>query len=191
MTVPPLHSAERCPRCRLKVSLCLCAEIPRVETRTRIVVVRHIKELWKASDTARLAAFALPRCAILDFGARGGAPLEPELEKAGSVLLYPDATVGAETAPSPERVVVLDGSWPQTRHMISRLPALQRMPRLTLPVPVATPARLRTGRHPHEMATLEAIAHALARLEGEAVARPLHELYALFLARSAVGRRGH
>lgn len=188
MKVPPLHSPERCPRCFLKVSLCLCAEVPHVETRTRVLVVRHVKERWRASDTARLAALALPRCTILEFGTRGGPPLEPELEQAG-VLLYPDASADAEPPSRPECVVVLDGSWPQTRHMISRLPALQRMPRLALPIPTRSPERLRDGRRPHEMATLEAIAHAVARLEGEAVARPLHELYALFLARSAIGRR--
>ena len=50
--------SRRCPRCLL--ARCLCASLPRVEARTRIVLVRHLNERYRSSNTARLAALALP-----------------------------------------------------------------------------------------------------------------------------------
>ena len=71
--------------------------------------------------------------------------------------------------------------------MFIRLPALHRLPRLSLRAPPETP-RLR--RPPsYGMATLESIAHAVETLEGPAKARPLHELFALFVSRSIEGAR--
>ncbi len=47
--------AERCPRCLLRPARCLCALVVPVTARTEVIVVRHIKERYKTSNTARLA----------------------------------------------------------------------------------------------------------------------------------------
>ncbi|HVG58233.1 MAG TPA: DTW domain-containing protein, partial [Hyalangium sp.] len=52
----PADLAGRCPRCYLPTRLCLCAQVPRLDTRTEFLVIRHNKEKEKSTNTARLAA---------------------------------------------------------------------------------------------------------------------------------------
>lgn len=173
-----------CDRCRLDPGLCLCAEIPRVASRTRFLVLRHLNESVKRTNSARLASLALPHCEIRDTcERRERGPFEPP---EGAWLLYPG---GSAVIPEgrPAAVVVLDGSWRETKRMFLRNPALHRLPRLSLAAPTGTP-RLRKPP-PGGMATLEAIAHAVEALEGPDVARPIHELFALFVSRSVTGAR--
>lgn len=172
-----------CPRCWLDPGLCLCPDLPRVETRTRFVILRHANEAHRRTNSGRIAALALPRCEIVDRRERFDAiEFQPP---DGAWLLFP----GGSTAPTgePGAIVVLDGSWREAKRMFLRVPALQRLPRLSLPPPPPTP-RLRKPPS-YGMATLESIAHAVERLEGPAKARPLHELFALFVARSREGAR--
>jgi DTW domain-containing protein YfiP len=164
----------RCGLCRL--ADCLCALVPRVETRTRVLIVRHVLERRKPSNSARLAALALPACTIVDY------PPAPALDDPGAVLLYPDG--GGAAPPGVSTLVVLDGSWPQTRRMAQRIPALRRLPRLSLPAPPAPVERMRRPPRPGHLATLEAIARALELLEGPEVARPLDDLFAEAVFRS-------
>src|ERR1041385_2683117 len=60
-----LAKLRRCPDCCLHRSLCLCAMIPRVVTRTRVVLVMHQLELNKPTNTGRLAARCLPNSEVL------------------------------------------------------------------------------------------------------------------------------
>ena len=62
----------RCPRCLFVP--CLCADIPIVPTRTRVVIVRHHLERWRASNTGRLAALALPNSTVIDHGGHSVIP---------------------------------------------------------------------------------------------------------------------
>ncbi|MFL5353096.1 tRNA-uridine aminocarboxypropyltransferase [Archangium sp.] len=184
----PADLAGRCPGCYLPTALCLCAEVPRLETRTHFLVIRHSKEASKSTNTARLAGLALTHCRILTYGAPGQ-PFEPSvLEAPGTWLLFPDAQPPPPGTPPPERVVVLDGNWAQARRMYHRLPALSRLPGLALPPPPPDARRLRRSPHPHAMSTVEAIAAALSLLEGEHVARPLHALHELMIDRVMAAR---
>lgn len=192
MTWPPIHHAARCPRCCLKLGLCLCAEIPQVPTRTRLIVLRHQREVGKTSNTGRLAALALGNCVLHDIGVIGRPLPADALPASDAWVLYPEP--GREAPPTdaspPRFLVVLDGSWPQARHMMQRLPALRAMPRLVLPGPTRDFVRLRAENRAAHMSTIEAIAGALERLEGSGCGGPLLDLYARFLERSAPGRRG-
>lgn len=154
----------RCPRCRFPPEFCLCPAIPRLAAPFRLVVVRHASERERMSNTARWAALALVGAELLEHGLPG-VPLDETLLRApGAVALFPspraeDAALPAAAAPS--IVVVPDGTWTQARRMMQRLPALQRLPRLSLPGPPAG-LRLRRPPRPDGMSTLEAIAGALA-----------------------------
>jgi DTW domain-containing protein YfiP len=162
--------------------LCLCAEVPRVDTRTGVLVIRHHKEAHKSTNTARLAALALTRCHILPYGSPGQ-PFELSVLAApGTWIVFPDAQPAPPGTPPPERLVVLDGNWAQARRMYQRL-GLSGMPGLALPPPAADTRRLRRSPHPYGMSTVEAIAGALRVLEGEAVARPLYALHELMIDR--------
>ena len=69
----PMNPAP-CAACYLEPALCLCAIVPRVETKTRFVILRHFVEATKRTNSARIAALALPRCEIVDYGNKGDEP---------------------------------------------------------------------------------------------------------------------
>jgi DTW domain-containing protein len=142
-------------------------------------------ERWKPSNTARLAALALPSCEIVDHGAVGRPVALDDLREPGTWLLFPGA--GARPEGAPRRLVVLDGSWTQARRMVQRLPLLRALPRLSLPAPSSAVERMRRPPDESGMATLEAIARALELLEGPEVARPLDELFAEVVRRARAG----
>ncbi len=175
----------RCERCNLPVQLCLCAEIPRVETRTRFLILQHLMEMGKKSNTGRLAAQALVNSRLLPHGMPGVALDTALLSEPGTWLLFPDGTPAPLDAPAPRQVVVLDASWSQARRMSQRLPVLRSLPRLVLPPPEPGLLRLREPTHPSGMSTLDAVARAVALLEGAEAAAPLERLAALRVQRIA------
>lgn len=182
---PRASPRPRCPRCNLPAHLCLCAEIPRVYTRTRVLLLQHVVELGKKSNTGLLASLALTHCQRLVYGARTE-PLDTALlTEPGTWLLFPDGTPAPPEAPAPRQLVVLDGSWSQARRMTQRLPELRRLPRLVLPPPEPGTLQLREPTHPSGMSTLDAIARAVALLEGAQTAAPLERLAALRVQRIA------
>jgi DTW domain-containing protein len=183
---------RRCPRCWIRSTHCICAEVPRVRARTEILVLRHPWETRKTTGTARIAELALEQCRCLELDADPGKldRLFEGLE--GSWLLYPDGVSLAERVPPPTRLIVLDGTWAQTRRMLRRLPSLRALPCWALPPrPAAAMPRLRSPPEPGGRATLEAIADALGLLEGPSVAEPLRLLYQLYVDRVLRSRGVH
>ncbi|MGI5860953.1 MAG: tRNA-uridine aminocarboxypropyltransferase [Myxococcales bacterium] len=173
----PDDLAGHCPRCLLREAACLCDCIPRVETRTQVLIVRHTKERLRTSNTARVAALALVRAQLLDIEAASD-PIDPApFREPGTWLLYPGQERAGRPEPAPRKLVVLDGSWRQTRRMYLHMPALRGLPVLSLPPPEIAPARLREQQRPEGHSTLEAIAAAIRFIEGEAAARPLEQLH--------------
>lgn len=180
----------RCPRCRVIPERCLCAELPRLSTRTQILILRHAAERKKPSNTARIAQLCLEACRVVDYGLPGRGFSEPGLAEPASWLLYPDASGVRPEGGPPCQLVVLDGTWSQTRRMLHRIEELRGMPRLSLEPPSASSiVRLRQARRPCEMATLEAIARALEILEGPAVGNALLDVFAMFVARARIRPR--
>lgn len=185
----PEDLAGRCPRCFLPTPLCLCAEVPSVSTRTELLVIRHHKESLKSTNTARMAALAMPRCRIISYGSPGEPFDASVLEAPDTWLLFPHTQKAPVPAgPPPARLIILDGSWGQARRMVQRVPALRRLPGLKLPPPPPYTRRLRRSPHPDAMSTMEAIAGAVAHLEGEDVAVPLYALYELMIDRVMMSR---
>jgi DTW domain-containing protein YfiP len=177
---------DRCPRCLLQRRVCLCAEVPVVATRTRIVIVRHHLERWRSSNSGRLAHLAMPNSEVVDHGGELGLAVLPPLE--GGCLLFPQGEPVRVPDPVPRTLVVLDATWSQARRMYRKLEGLRGLPVWRLPeAPPA--ARMREAPSPDRVSTLEAIAHALRALEGDDVAAPLERLFALAVDRArATGR---
>jgi DTW domain-containing protein YfiP len=170
---------ERCERCLFPRRVCLCAAIPVVRTRTRIVIVRHHLERHRSSNSGRLAHLALPNSAIVDHGGIGGPARLPDLT--GAWLLFPEGEAAREPpAAPPAQLVVLDATWSQARRMYRRLHALRGLPLLRLPEAPMAAARLRESPGPGRVSTIEAIARALRFLEGEAGAGAAAQLERLF-----------
>lgn len=152
------------------------------------MIVRHHLEMFRASNTGRLAHFALPNSELLDHGGERGAAKLPALD--GMWLLFPEGPVAeAPLVPAPRALVVLDATWSQARRMYRKLSALRGLPLLRLPEQPMPAARLRESPAPGKVSTIEAIARALRLLEGEAAAAPLERLFELAVARMAQSGR--
>jgi len=178
----------RCPRCWVMQGHCVCAHIPTLPTATRLLVVRHVKERHKSTNTARLASLALPALRIVDYGVQDSPFDEALLQGEDTWALFPGGG-SALTDQRPRTLVILDGTWAQARQMSHRISRFGRLPRLSLEAPTAPVLRLRRPPHPEGMSTLEAIALALARLEGAAVGEALLSLHARYV-QAVLGARG-
>lgn len=176
----------RCDRCLLQY--CLCAEIPSLPTQTRVVIVRHHREIFRGSNTGRLAHLALPNSELVDHGVEGAPARLPSLD--GAWLVFPEGPVAeAPIVPAPRAVVVLDATWSQARRMFRKIPALRGLPLLRLPDAPMPAHRLRESPAPGMVSTIEAIARALRLLEGEGAAAPLERLFEVAVARMAQSGR--
>ncbi|HEX5271430.1 MAG TPA: tRNA-uridine aminocarboxypropyltransferase [Gemmataceae bacterium] len=183
-----MHTARDttpCPDCRLPGWLCVCAHAPRIATRTPLLLVIHVFERGRTSNTARLLALAIRDATLVGHGERH-APLDLASyvpPGATPIVLFPGH--GARTLtpeliaclPTPPALVVPDGNWRQAGKMVKRLPLLTAATKVSLPARVFAGHALRRNRPGHRMSTFEAVTQALAILEGEAVARPLLDFY--------------
>ena len=180
----PRDENIHCLSCYQRREICICPILPTVTTRTEFIILRHIYEAERPSNTGRLVALAMPNSRIIPCGGGtriGLLPIDDEfLQVPGTWLLWPDGT-GTQPDMSglttPNRVVVIDATWQQARRLYSSMPALQVLPRLSLPAPIRSRDRLRDQHRPDGMSTLEALAAAVTKLEGAELARPLEILY--------------
>jgi DTW domain-containing protein YfiP len=188
MSNAPLH---RCPRCRLLRAECLCALIPTVPTRTRVVLVLHEAEDRKPSNTGRLALSCLPNSALV---MRGGREQASNLaaadwtEHGTPVLLFPHPE--AQPIESwcqsdrPVTLVVPDGTWRQAQRVRRRVPGLDAVPCAFVKREEPSQYRLRHTPFPRRLATMEAIAEALGVLEGPQVRQALLDIFQVMVERS-------
>lgn len=185
-----LEGLYRCPECRMHRSLCICALVPRLETRTRVVLVLHQLEARKTTNTGRLAARCLTGSRVVMRGA--GAPDDPAAVWAGpgpAVLLFPHEDAQPlecwRDSPEPVTLVVPDGTWPQAAKARRRVPGLDRLPCAALPASAPSSYRLRRAQHPTRLSTIEAIARALAVLEGDPeIERRLEHIFRVMVDRT-------
>ena len=186
----------RCDTCMMHSQHCVCALVPRLETRTRLVLVIHRAEARKPTNTGRLAAACLVNSEVIVRG-HETAQAEPLPVPAGSrvLLLFPapDAVPLAALAPElegPVTLVVPDGNWRQASKVRKRIPGLAEATCVTLPAGEPSRYRLRAEAHAHGLATLEAIARAMGILEGPevraAMEAPFHAMVERTLATRGV-----
>ena len=166
------HNAHlRCRACRMHGSLCVCSLLPRIETRTRVVLVIHRYEARKPTNTGQLAASSLTNSEVVVRG-HESKPSEAIAIPDGAqpLFLFPheDAVPIARFAESgrPATLIVPDGTWRQASKVRSRVPGMRGVPCVSLPHDAPSFYRLRAEAHPTGLATIEAIARALYVLEG-------------------------
>lgn len=167
------NNLDRCETCSMHETLCICALVPRLATRTRLQLILHYREERRPTNTGQLATRCLQDSAIAIVGDRAR-PLELAAiaDREQPLLLYPadDAVPITEFADSARPVVLIvpDGSWRQASKMRKRIPALAAAPCVTLPEAGPSSYRLRAEPQAGGLATFEAIARALGILEGAA-----------------------
>ena len=164
-------SRAQCSRCLRPQTHCLCALIPQLDSRTRVLLLQHPSEVGHALNTARLADLGL-----LNAELRVGEVFEDLatlLNPPGyqARLLFPgeDAQLIDTGEPSDESLpwllVVPDGTWRKARKLLHLNPLLAQLPRVTLPEGTVSRYRLRKAPGPGALSTLEAIVQALEILE--------------------------
>ena len=182
----PRDFAGVCSRCFLKEAWCICAELPRIDSKIEFLIIRHTTEDFLTSNTGRLAALVLPNAQILKYG--GGTPFDDScIGRDGTWLLYP-AKSKEPVTPAPRRIIVLDATFRQAKRMYQRITALRGLPELSFDAPVTVPHRLRRPPRIDGLSTIEAIAAALGRFENPKVAESLLAVYAEFVQRADATR---
>lgn len=173
----------------MHLSLCICALIPRLETKTRLVLVMHKAEKRKPTNTGHLATMSLVNSETIVRGIEG-LP-EPDVTwPAGTepVLLYPSEGAKPLEAPPPGAppitLIVPDGNWRQASKVRLRVKSLRDVRCATLPVGAPTSYRLRTESVPNGLATIEAIARAFGILEGPEVQTTLETIFRTMVERT-------
>lgn len=163
---------QQCSRCQRPQTHCLCALIPQLPSRTRVLILQHPDEAGHALNTARLATLGLPnselRCAecFTDLEQLLG---NPEWQ---SCLLFPGeesvpvAEFASYTPQRPLQLVVPDGTWRKARKLLYLNPLLAALPRVTLATLTPSRYRLRKATKAGALSTIEAVVQALEELEG-------------------------
>ena len=181
------NNLDRCDVCRMHASLCICALVPRFETRTRLVLLVHVREARKPTNTGQLAARCIARSTIGIVGDRAR-PLElPRVEDGElPMLLYPGDDAVPLTRDATKRIVLIvpDGNWRQASKMRRRIDGLASVPCVTLPDAGATQYRLRIERRDGGLATFEAIARAMGILEGAEIEAAMMTVFRIMVERT-------
>lgn len=196
-TQPPSRQRKTrvpCSRCGLHLSRCICEFIPRLDLQTQLVLVVHAKELKRTTNTGRLALEALVNSSMRVRGEDREAVDLSDLISADyqSYLLYPSEDAlelsALPRSEKPVRLIVPDGNWRQAGKVHLRHPELAAVPRVKMSQQNTSQYHLRKEHMPEGMSTLEAIAHALAILEGSEVGGALMQLYQHKLKATLLGR---
>jgi DTW domain-containing protein len=180
---------NRCQTCGLSESLCVCAAIPALYPRTRVVILAHRVELAKSTNTGKLVARMLGERAEL---ARSDSPWEPCVNPSDAWVLFPsdDALPLEHVVADVGSLIVPDGTWGQARRMARRHPRCKDLKKVRLTNPPRSAYVLRHSARETGLCTLEAIAHALRVLEGDACADPMLAAFTEWVERALRVRAG-
>ncbi len=181
----------RCWGCGLKPESCACSLLPKLSFATPLVVVQHVGELWKPTNTVRLMQAMLPELAVSRYAMReppfDASPLEhPDIEFY-NLFLRDDAQLITELpSPSPGKrrgFVLLDGTWHQCSRMSRRVPVVKDLPCVALPDGPSSIWRVRTQHDPRGVSSIEAAMRLLELCEGEEKVRPMRKAFEIVTAR--------
>jgi DTW domain-containing protein YfiP len=194
-----------CARCRRPESVCYCGHIEPLETATRVVLLQHPRERDVPIGTARMASLCL-RDAELHVGVHwhGSSALTRALSDPArpAVLLYPGPgaiDVVRNPPTGPVTLIVVDGTWSQTKKVVRENPELAALPRYAFTPSSPSEYRIRKEPDAGYVSTIEALVHVLAALEPDgarfrALLRPFRAMVDAQLAcaaRSSGSRHRH
>ena len=172
------EARDTCAHCRRPAAWCWCAQLPRLQTKTRVLILQHPRERDVAIGTARMAHLALPSSQLVaPRGFRLTFDEQPLVRAllddplAHAAVLFPGAQardVSEWVAAPPKTLIVVDGTWSQAKKLLTSNPRLAALPRLSYRPPVPGNYRIRKEPSDECLATIEAIAAVLGILEGDA-----------------------
>jgi DTW domain-containing protein YfiP len=154
-------------------SVCWCPHLPRLETKTRVVLLQHPREERVPIGTARMAALALEGAQLFvgtELDADPGVRRALDDPERPAVLLWPGAgarDLATDPPRGPVTLVVVDGTWSLAKKLVRINPRIAALPRYALEP--AAPSEYRIRREPSLacVSTVEAVMYALGILEGD------------------------
>ncbi len=160
-------SRPTCPNCERPLPTCFCDLISTCEHTTRITILQHPNERNHPKGTAPLLQRSLTNAHILT-----GLEFQPaDVLRAQETtwLLYPatanyTAQAGANQQ-TPQHLMVLDGTWRNSRQLLLVNPWLQTLPRFAIQHTSQSHYHIRKAQVGNQLSTLEATLHALNELE--------------------------
>jgi len=161
-----------CRRCLRPEPFCVCALLPALTPRTRVVILQHPREARLAICSAWLTHLALAGSELVQGVRFADHPRVRALcASPGTALLYPGegSTPALELAATPPgTLLVIDATWRQAEKMLAANPAVAALPRVGV-VAVAPSGYGGLRREPEagHLATIDAVAEALSALEGD------------------------
>lgn len=174
--------------------LCICALIPTIKAKTRLVIAMHVAERNKPSNSARILELAIPGTEVRLQGLE-----RQEIDLAGiiepqrqSFLLFPDGPTTPEDLSkikTPITLVIPDGTWKQAKKIAHVVTERLRLPQVGLGPGVSSTYQLRTADRVGRISTLEAVASVLEVLEGPDVANQLRGVFSEMVKRVLSTRR--
>ncbi len=159
---------EVCLRCRRPKTVCWCDAVTAVPSTTRVVFIQHPREAKVPISTCRMAHLSLPNSELhIALGAEGNAALEAVCARPGTAVLFPsDSAVDVDDLEAaPQTLVVVDGTWSNAKKVVEKSPLLSKLPRLKFFPDKPGNYRIRKEPEAHCLATIEATAFVLDRLE--------------------------
>lgn len=169
MEVAAAEFREVCLRCRRPRSVCWCDAVTQVPSQTHVVFIQHPREAKVPISTCRMAHLSLPNSELhIGLSAVGNPALEALCAKPGGVaVLFPSESAVDidELTEPPETLVVIDGTWSNAKKVVEKCPLLSKLPRLKFFPEQPGNYRIRKEPEAHCLATIEATAFVLERLE--------------------------
>lgn len=152
---------------------CLCELIPALRSAVHLLVIQHPLEQRHALNTGRLLVAGLlgARLAVHERICSNSLTHAQLCDPAWRTeLLFPGEGArllapATQADPRPRRLVLLDGTWRKARKMFALNPALQQLPRVSLPEGLVSRYRLRKTAVPNALSTIEAGVQALQLVE--------------------------
>jgi DTW domain-containing protein YfiP len=189
-------SGHRCPRCEIRRPLCFCEFIPRIELKTRVIILMHTLEQVLTTNTAKLVHKSLINSQVIIHGRKDERLSADGLHERGRVplLLYPSGHAHELTADfvaslsGPVTLIVPDANWRQTSKFVRREPALAGIPHVRIPAGAPTEYRLRVQPHEAGVCTLEATARAIGLIESRDAQSKLEHLLRVMVERTLWSR---
>ena len=173
-----------CDQCHKPLTVCLCAFIEAQANRFPILILQHTDEQKKPLSTVPLIERGLSQVSVftgIDFdrnqclnhlfatGSTNPLLLYPSTKVASSDSLVLDIKTNVSNRNAPLRnydsLIVLDGTWRNTRELSLRNPWLLGLPTLSLVNVGSSRYRIRKSSHQESLSTIEAIAKVLSLTE--------------------------
>ncbi|MDC6170709.1 tRNA-uridine aminocarboxypropyltransferase [Paucibacter sp. XJ19-41] len=196
---------ERCARCRLIPSHCMCALRPQLAAppRSALCLIMAEFEPLKPSNTGWLVADVLPQTHAFAWSRVAVDPAlpalladpqwQPYLVFPGEFVAAPERVVSEPAPPSSDGrrplFVLLDGTWSEARKIFRKSPYLDRLPVLSLRPEQLSRYRLRRSSHEHHFCTSEVAALCLALAGDLHAAQTLEAYLDVFSARYLSARQ--